>query len=121
MQLSPGKFTTEVSSVGYCPLNKTVSIEEGEQCEGRGDARECQELRNVIANEKRYGRYAVYCAIGDGAALAILAATWLAWDDSSRVAVACHPSTQSAAFTINGAFDRRYDDARLVATKRRQC
>lgn len=76
----------------------------GKSCAGVDPPRECEQLRKVADNEKRSGEYALYTAIGGAAAVAILATTWLAWDDSPRVVVAYDPSAGVASFTLNGTF-----------------
>ncbi len=71
-------------------------------CAGSNADPDCEGLRKVTDNEKTYGGYALYCALGGAAAAAILATTWLAWDDSPRVVVAYDPTSNGALFTLNG-------------------
>jgi hypothetical protein len=98
-------FYVEKQSFRTAKDSKIEALElAGKTCAGNSVDRECTALRTVVDNEKRQGRYAGYCAVGGAVMLALMATTWLAWDDSPRVVVAYDPALNGALFTMNGSF-----------------
>lgn len=97
------KFYSDKLSFGEAKDRKLGELGT-KSCANKGADEDCTDLRNVTDNERKYGEYALYCAIGGAAAVAILATTWLVWDDSPRVVVAYDPTFRSASFTLSGTF-----------------